>query len=69
MADAVPDPDGSPTSSIDAVIEVYKRDVDRSLLREMLALTPDERVRRLVEFLRVAAELRRAMKAAKNLQA
>ncbi len=44
----------------DPVIEAYKRDVDRSLLRENLKLTVEERfeeLRRLQEF---AAELRRA---------
>jgi hypothetical protein len=34
----------------DPVIEAYKRDVDRSLLRENLKLTPDERLRRLQAF-------------------
>ena len=47
----------------DPVIEVYKRDVDRTLLRESLRLTPDERLRRLVELQRVAEELRRAGRA------
>ncbi len=44
----------------DPVIEAYKRDLDRSLLRENLKLTVEERfeeLRRLQEF---AAELRRA---------
>ena len=50
----------SASSSLDAVVEVYKRDVDRSLLRENLRLTPDQRLRRLVELQRFAAELRRA---------
>ena len=49
---------------MDAVVAAYKRDIDPTLVRESLALTPDQRVRRLIEFLRVAAELRRAMKAA-----
>ena len=57
-------PEAMPGNSIDAVIEAYKRDIDRTLLRESLALTPDQRVRRLIESLRVAEELRRAMKAA-----
>lgn len=34
----------------DPVIEFYKKDVDRSLLRENLKLTPDERLRRLEAF-------------------
>ena len=32
------------TDSMDAVIEVYKRDVDRTLLRENLKLTVEERL-------------------------
>ena len=36
-------------SKLSDIIELYKKDVDRSLLREALKLTPDRRVRRLVE--------------------
>ncbi len=50
----------APHSSIDDVIEVYKRDVDRTLLRENLKLSPEDRIRKLVAFLRLTAELRRA---------
>jgi hypothetical protein len=53
---------GSPAerSSLDEIIELYKRDVDRTLLREQLRKTPDQRVRELVELERFADELRRA---------
>ena len=44
----------------DPVIEEYKKHVDRSLLRENLKLTPDERVRKLVEFMRSLQALRHA---------
>ena len=44
----------------DPVIEVYKQDVDRTLLRENLKRTPDERLRGLVALQRFAQELRRA---------
>ena len=44
----------------DPVIETYKRDVDRSLIRKNLALTVEERFRNLMELQRLAAELRRA---------
>ena len=47
-------------SSMDDVIDVYKRDVDRTLLREALALSPGERVRKLVDLLRAAEALREA---------
>ena len=51
-------------SSIDRIIELYKRDIDRTLLREQLRKTPDQRVRELVELERFAAELRTAGKKA-----
>lgn len=35
----------------DPVVEAYKRDVDRTLLRENLMLTPDERLRKLQNFM------------------
>jgi hypothetical protein len=47
-----------PRSSLDEVIDFYKKDVDRSLLREALKLTPDQRVRKLVELVRACEELR-----------
>lgn len=50
----------STSSSIDSIIELYKRDVDRTLLRENLRLTPDERLRKLQELLAFYHELRRA---------
>ena len=49
-------------SSMDDVIDVYKRDVDRSLLRENLSLTPDERVRKMISVMEFVEELRRAPK-------
>jgi hypothetical protein len=47
-------------SSIDAVIEQYKRSIDRTLLRENLRKTADERVRQLQTLQRFADELQRA---------
>ena len=44
----------------DPVIEAYKKDVDRTLLRENLKLTPDERLRNLMKLQQFAEELRRA---------
>jgi hypothetical protein len=46
----------------DPVIEAYKKDVDRTLIRENLKRTPDERLRRLEAFVRDMAELRAAVK-------
>ena len=42
----------------DPVIEAYKRDVDRTLIREQLRRSVDERVRRMIGALRLAEELR-----------
>lgn len=42
------------------VIEAYKRDVDRTILRENLKLTPDERMRKMIAALRLHEEVRRA---------
>lgn len=44
----------------DPVIEAYKRDVDRTLLRENLRRTPEERCRNFLAAYRLAEELRRA---------
>ena len=44
----------------DPVIEVYKKDVDRTLLRENLKLTVEERLRNPMRHQRFAEEMRRA---------
>lgn len=44
----------------DPVIEFYKKDIDVTLIRENLKLTPEERARKLMELQRVAEKLRRA---------
>ena len=44
----------------DSVVEAYKKDVDRTLLRERLKLTPEERLRDLMRLQAAAEELRRA---------
>jgi hypothetical protein len=45
---------------VDPVIEAYKRDVDRTLLREALRLTPEERLANLQKLCDFAEEMRRA---------
>jgi hypothetical protein len=45
----------------DPVIEAYKKDVDRTLLRENLKLTPEQRIERLINVLRFQEERRGAM--------
>jgi alkanesulfonate monooxygenase SsuD/methylene tetrahydromethanopterin reductase-like flavin-dependent oxidoreductase (luciferase family) len=44
----------------DPVIEAYKKDVDRTLLRENLKLTVEERLERGEEHLRIVEKLRAA---------
>lgn len=44
----------------DPVIEAYKKDLDRTLLRERLRRTPTERLADLSAMLRFATELREA---------
>jgi hypothetical protein len=41
-------------------VEAYKRDVDRTLIRENLKLNPGERVAKLISVLRFVEEVRRA---------
>lgn len=55
-------------SSIDDIIELYKRDVDRTLLAENLKRTPEERIRRLQEFNRFLEELRQGVEETKRNQ-
>ena len=53
--------DPTPTrSSLDDIIELYKKDVDRGLLREALKLTPTQRLQRLVELTQFTERLRQA---------
>ncbi len=44
----------------DPVIEAYKKDVDRTLLRENLKLTVEERIAKMIAVLRFSEELRRS---------
>jgi hypothetical protein len=52
--------DLAPPDYVDPVIEVYKKDVDRTLLRENLKLTVDERFRKFQEFAKYVRELQEA---------
>jgi hypothetical protein len=51
--------DSNPVDS-DPVIEAYKKDIDRTLIRENLKLTVEERFRKSMALQRFAEELRRA---------
>ena len=59
-----PERQGATRSEQHAVIEAYKRSIDRSLLRENLRLTVEERFRKLQQMQCFAAELRRAAREA-----
>ena len=50
----------SPPDSISAIIELYKRDVDITLIRENLKLTVEQRLLNLQNLQRFAEELRQA---------
>jgi len=54
------DPLEPSTDTPDPVIEAYKKDIDRTLLRENLKLTVEERLRNLMRLQRFAAEIRKA---------
>jgi hypothetical protein len=47
-------------TNVDAVIEKYKEGIDRTLLRENLKLSIEDRLRQLMELQRFAEELQRA---------
>jgi hypothetical protein len=53
----LPEDDLAPADIADPVVEAYKKDVDRTLLRENLKLTVDERFRKFESFARFAREL------------
>ena len=54
------EPPELPRVSLDPspVIEAYKKDVDRTLIRENLRLTTDERVKKMIAVLRLVEEIR-----------
>jgi len=49
-----------PADYVDPVIEAYKKDVDRTLLREMLKLTPQQRSEKFASFMELAYEVQAA---------
>ncbi len=54
-----------PEPELDPVIEAFKTDVDRTLLRVNLELTVEERVRKMMGALRLVEEIRRSRGATK----
>ncbi|MDR3703652.1 MAG: hypothetical protein P4L56_28650 [Candidatus Sulfopaludibacter sp.] len=53
-------------SSLNAVVQAYKSGIDRTLIRENLRLTVEERFRKAMALARFAEELRRAGRAARQ---
>ncbi|CAN5754704.1 hypothetical protein BH11MYX3_BH11MYX3_38720 [soil metagenome] len=47
------------------VIEAYKKDVDRTLIRENLKLNTEQRIEKMISVLRFADEVRRSSKVPK----
>ena len=56
----------APPDVFDPVIEAYKKDVDRTLLRESLKRTPEERVLRMQSAIDFLDELRAAGRRARD---
>jgi hypothetical protein len=56
----------SPPEAADPVVEAYKEDVDRTLLRQNLELTPAERAEKFVSFARFAETLADAGRRARS---
>jgi len=50
----------------DPVTEAYKRDLDRTLLKKNLRLTPEERILAAMELQKLAEEVRRAGREARS---
>lgn len=63
-------PPDSPVTLLepDPVVDAYKSGVDRTLLRENLKLTPDERLRKLANMMRSLTEVREALKEDRDRQ-
>jgi hypothetical protein len=59
----VPDAPTLPAAEVDRLVEELKKDVDRTLIRENLKLTVEERLAQLIRLQEFAEELRRAGRA------
>jgi hypothetical protein len=55
-----------PRPQQDPVIEAYKKDIDRTLIRENLKLTVEQRFEKAMALQRFAEELRRAGREARG---
>jgi hypothetical protein len=57
----------APRPDADLVVQAYKKDIDRTLIRENLKLTVEERFRKAMALARFAEEMRRAGREARRL--
>ncbi|MSP59740.1 MAG: hypothetical protein EXR72_05250 [Myxococcales bacterium] len=57
---------GDEARVVDPVIEAYKAGIDRTLIRENLRRTPEERILNAMKLQQLAEELRRAGRAARR---
>jgi hypothetical protein len=57
---------GDEAHSVDPVIEAYKKDIDRTLIRENLKLSVEDRLRKAMRVARLAEEMRRAGREARE---
>jgi hypothetical protein len=55
-----------PRPDPDLVVQAYKKDIDRTLIRENLKLTVEERFRKAMALAQFAEELRRAGREARR---
>jgi hypothetical protein len=55
-----------PTPVSDPVVDAYKKDIDRTLLRENLKLTPEQRLQQLMKLQAFADELQAAGRRARR---
>ena len=55
-----PLPELAPPDVLDPVVEAYKKDIDRTLLRENLKLTVEERFRKFQSFMKFVHGIRGA---------
>ena len=56
----------APADAYDPVIEAFKAGVDRTQLRQNLALTPEQRLQKFLGFAKLANELRKAGRRARE---
>jgi hypothetical protein len=50
-AKSLPHPKAQPQTVFEEIIQIYLRDVDRTLIRENLRLTPAQRLQKLEDFI------------------